>query len=203
VIVERCAALDVHEDTVTACVRRPGRTGREQEVREFRIITSSLCQLRAWLAAEGATHVAMDATGVSGRPIWQLLEVLEGVELLLVNAHHVRTLPGRRRDVGHASWLAQLVEYGLLRDSVVPPCNVARLRDVTSYRKHLVEQRACETERVQRALGSPGEEHDALIVGIQLAHIDHLTAAIDRLGDEMQGMISPFAGLLDSANYRK
>jgi len=194
VIVERCAALDVREDTVCACVRRPGPRGREQEGREFRTIASSLRQLRDWLAAEGATQVAMDATDVHWRPIWHVLETLEGVELLLVNAHHVRTLPGRRTDVDDACWLAQLVEYGLLRGSVVPPCNIARLRDVTGYWKQLVGQRADESGRVHRAMDGAGDEHDALMLGIHLAHVDHLTAAIDRVDQEMQRLTSPFAG---------
>jgi transposase len=193
VIVERCAALDVRRDVVSACVRRPGPKGREQEVREFCTSTSSLCRLRDWLAAECATQVAMEATGVHWRPIWHALELLEGVDLLLVNAHHVRTLPGRRTDVDDACWLAQLVEYGLLRGSVVPPCNIARLRDVTGYWKHLVEQRATEAERVQKAQDPARDEHDALMLAIHLAHIDHLTAAIDRLDEEVQRLISPFA----------
>jgi hypothetical protein len=85
----------------------------------------------------------------------------------------------------------------------VAPCNVARLRDVTGYWKHLVEQRACEAERVQKALGGPGDEHDAQMLGIHLAHIDHLTAAIDRLGEEMQRLTRPFAGLLDKTKYQR
>jgi transposase len=194
VIVERCAALDVREDAVTACVRRPGPKGREQEVREFRTVTSSLRQLHDWLVAEAATQVAMEAIGAHWRQIWHVLEVLEGVELLLVNAHHVRTLPGRGADVSDACWLAQLVEYGLLRGSVVPPCNVGRLRDVTRYWKRLVEQRAEEAERVRKALDGAGDEHDALMLGVRRAHIEHLTAAIDLLDAEAQRLTGPFAG---------
>ena len=193
-IVERCAALDVREDTVTACVRRPGPHGREQEVREFRAITCCLGQLRDWLAAEGATHVALEATGPHWRPIWHVLEVLEGVELLLINAHHVRTLPGRGADVGDACWLAQLAEYGLLRGCVVPPWNIARLLDVTGYWKLLVEQRAGEAERAREALEGAGDEHGALLLGLHLGHIDHLTAAIDRLDEEVRRLTGPFAG---------
>lgn len=138
VIVERCAALDVHKDTVVACVRRPGPQGRQQEVRSFRTFTASLRQLRNWLAAEGVTVVAMEATGVYWRPVWHVLEALEGVELMLANAHHVKNLPGRKTDVADACWLAQLLECGLVRGSFVPPPDIARLRDLTRYRKKLV-----------------------------------------------------------------
>jgi transposase len=248
VIVERCAALDVHKDTVTACVRRPGPQGREQEVRSFRTFTSSLRQLRGWLAAEGVTRVAMEATGVYWRPVWHVLEALEGVELLLVNAHHVKNLPGRKTDVADACWLAQLLECGLLRGSFVPPPDIARLRDLTRYRKKLVEERAHEAQRIQKLLEDAGikldsvvtdvtgtsarhmlealmageqdvevmadmaigrmrpkigelrlalegrfDQHHAFMLGMQLAHIDHLTAAIERLDAEVQRLTVPFA----------
>lgn len=248
VIVERCAALDVHKDTVMACVRRPGAQGREQEVRRFRTFTSTLRGLRDWLAAEGVTRVAMEATGVYWRPVWHVLEALEGVELLLVNAHHVKNLPGRKTDVADACWLAQLLECGLLRGSFVPPSDIARLRDLTRYRKKLVEERAHEAQRVQKLLEDAGikldsvltdvtgksarhmlealmageqdvevmadmamgrmrpkiaelrlalegrfDEHHALMLSMHFAHIDHLTAAIERLDGEVQRMTLPFA----------
>jgi transposase len=105
VIVERCAGLDVHKDTVMACVRRPGSgVRRAQEVREFRTWTSSLRDLRDWLAGEGVSQVAMEATGVYWRPVWAALEDLAGVEVLLVNAQHVKNLPGRKTDVADACW---------------------------------------------------------------------------------------------------
>lgn len=163
-IVERCAALDVHKNTVMACVRRPGpRGGREEEVREFRTWTSALGELRAWLAAEGVTQVAMEATGVYWQPPWQVLETLKGVELLLVNAHHVKNLPGRKTDVGDACWLAQLLECGLLRGSFVPPTVIVRLRELTRYRKKLIEDRSRETQRVQRLLETAGIKLDSVV----------------------------------------
>ena len=103
VIVERCAGLDVHKDTVMACVRKPGSgSGRSQEVREFRTWSSSLRELREWLGDQQVSQVAMEATGVYWRPVWAELEQLDGVELLLVNAHHVKNLPGRKTDVNDA-----------------------------------------------------------------------------------------------------
>ena len=164
VIVERCAALDVHKDTVMACVRRPGTgTRRVQEVREFRTWTSSLRELRGWLAAEGVTQVAMEATGVYWRPVWAELEALETVEMLLVNAQHVKNLPGRKTDVNDACWLAQLLECGLLRGSFVPPPVIARLRDLTRYRKKLVEDRVREVQRVQKLLETAGIKLDSVV----------------------------------------
>jgi transposase len=164
VIVERCAALDVHKDTVMACVRRPGAgRRRDQEVREFRMWTSSLRELRVWLAAEGVTQVAMEATGVYWRPVWAELERLDGVEVLLANAQHVKNLPGRKTDVADACWLAQLLECGLLRGSFVPPPVIARLRDLTRYRKKLVEDRAREVQRVQKLLELAGIKLDSVV----------------------------------------
>jgi len=164
VIVERCAGLDVHKDTVMACVRRPGTgTRRVQEVREFRTWTSSLRDLRVWLAAEGVTQVAMEATGVYWRPVWAELEALETVEMLLVNAQHVKNLPGRKTDVNDACWLAQLLECGLLRGSFVPPPVIARLRDLSRYRTKLVQDRAREVQRVQKLLETAGIKLDSVV----------------------------------------
>ena len=165
VIVDRCAALDVHKDTVMACVRKPGRAGgrRVQEVREFRTWTSSLRALRDWLAEEGVTQVAMEATGVYWRPVWHVLVDLDGVELLLCNAHHVKNLPGRKTDVADAAWLCQLLECGLLRGSFVPPPEIARLRDLTRYRTRLVQDRARETQRVQKLLEDAGIKLDSVV----------------------------------------
>jgi transposase len=154
VIVERCAALDVHKDTVVACVRRPGpERSREQEVQEFGTFTASLRRLREWLAREGVTQVAMEATGVYWKPVWHALEGLDGVEVLLVNAQHVpKNVPGHKTDVADACWLAQLLECGMLRGSFVPTPVMARLRDLTRYRKKMIQQRAQETQRIQKLL---------------------------------------------------
>lgn len=164
VIVERCAGLDVHKDTVMVCVRRPGTgTRRGQEIREFRTWTSSLRDLRDWLAVEGVSQVAMEATGVYWRPVWAELEALDTVEVLLVNAQHVKNLPGRKTDVNDACWLAQLLECGLLRGSFVPPPVIARLRDLTRYRTKLVQDRAREVQRVQKLLETAGIKLDSVV----------------------------------------
>lgn len=165
VIVERCAGLDVHKDTVMATVRRPAHDGggREQEVRQFRTFTSALRTLRTWLAAEHVSQVAMEATGSYWKPVWHVLEAEHGFELLLCNAQHVKNLPGRKTDVSDSAWLAQLLECGLLRGSFVPTPVMARLRDLTRYQKKLTEERTRETQRVQRVLEDAGIKLDSVV----------------------------------------
>lgn len=131
VIVDRCAGLDVHKKSVTACVRTPGRgSRRRKELRTFATFSDSLRELAAWLTEDGVTVVAMEATGVFWKPIFWVLEDA-GFELLLVNATHVKKVPGRKTDVKDAEWLAQLLECGLLRGSFVPPKPIRELRDLT------------------------------------------------------------------------
>lgn len=157
IVVARCAGLDVHQKTVLACVRVPGRDGqRVEKVRRFATFTGQLLLLRDWLRAEDVTQVAMEATGVYWRPVWHVLESQPGWELLLVNPHHVKKVPGRKTDVSDAGWLAQLCECGLLRGSFVPPPVIAELRDLTRYRKKLIEDRAREVQRIQKLLEDAG-----------------------------------------------
>jgi transposase len=164
VIVARAAALDVHKDIVTACVRIPGKADRRhQELREFRTFSADLRRLRDWLVAEDVTQVAMEATGVYWKPVWHVLENSTLFELLLVNAHHVKNVPGRKTDASDAAWLAQLLECGLLRGSFVPPPVIARLRDLTRYRKKLTEGRAAETQRIQKLLEDAGIKLDSVV----------------------------------------
>ena len=167
VIVSRCAGLDVHKNTVMACVRtaKP-EGGRASTVRRFRTFTASLRELRDWLVAEGVTQVAMEATGVYWKPVWHVLEAAPGLELLLANAHAVKNMPGRKTDVGDAEWLAQLCECGLLRASFVPPPVIAELRDLTRYRKKLIEERSRETQRIQKLLEDAGIKLDSVVSDI-------------------------------------
>lgn len=167
VIVCRCAGLDVHKNTVMACVRVPGPDGgRVSTVRQFRTFTAGLRQLRDWLVAEQVTQVAMEATGVYWKPVWHVLEAATGLELMLVNAHAVRNMPGRKTDVADAVWLAQLCECGLLRPSFVPPPVIAQLRDLTRYRKKLIEERSRETQRIQKLLEDAGIKLDSVVSDI-------------------------------------
>jgi len=156
VLHDRVAGLDVHKKTVMVCVRTPGE-GRQRraEVREFETFTGDLEHMRDWLAVEGVTHIAMEATGVYWKPVWFVLEDLE-VELLLVNARHVRMVPGRKTDVKDAAWLAELLEVGLLRSSFVPDPVIRQLRDLTRYRKRLTQDRTREGQRVEKVLEDAG-----------------------------------------------
>jgi transposase len=162
VIVERCAALDVHKKTVMAAVRTPGaQRSRRQVVREFSTFTDALVALRDWLIAERVTQVAMEATGVYWKPVWHVLESAE-FELMLVNPAHVKNVPGRKTDVSDAAWLAQLLECGLLRGSFVPPAAIARLRDLTRYRTKLVQEHTREVQRIQKLLEDAGIKLDSV-----------------------------------------
>ncbi len=138
-VYERCAGLDVHKRTVVACVIIPGASGqRHKERQTFSTMTSDLLRLREWLTALGVTHVAMESTGVFWKPIYNLLE--GHFELLVVNAQHIKTVPGRKTDVKDAEWIADLLQHGLLRPSLIPSPPQREVRELTRYRTSLVEE---------------------------------------------------------------
>lgn len=154
VIVERAGALDIHKKTIVACVRVPdGGGGRVEQVRTFSAFLGDLQALRSWLLEHEVAKVAMEATSSYWLPVWRVLEEGEVFdELLLVNARHVKHVPGRKTDVKDAQWLCQLLEAGLLAGSFVPPPQIRRLRQVTRYRKRLVQTRTSEVQRVEKTL---------------------------------------------------
>jgi transposase len=249
-LVECCAGLDVAKQEVVACVRTPdpGAGGqRRQAIRTFATFSAELEALADWLAAEGVTQVVMEATGQYWKPVWYVLEA-RGFQLLLVNARHVKILPGRKTDVADAAWLAELLEHGLLRGSFVPPPAIRQLRDLTRYRKKLIQAHTAETQRVHKTLEDAGikldsvaadvlgvsgramlaalvagqrdpvalaalakgklrkklpqlrqaltgrfSDHHGLLVGLSLAHLEHLERAIARLDDRVDEVIAPFA----------
>jgi transposase len=164
-VVERPAALDVHKEQVTACVRVPGKgRSREQHVAEFPTTVAGLLTLRDWLAAFGVQQVVMEATGVYWKPVWAILE--DEFECLLVNARHVKQVPGRKTDVKDAEWLCQLAEAGLLRASFVPPKPIRALRNLTRYRKTQIQERAREANRLHKALEDTGIKLDCVATDI-------------------------------------
>lgn len=188
ILLERCAGLDVHLKTVVACVREPGdreeRARRRSEVRTFSTTTPGLLDLHQWLAERGVTHVAMESTGIYWRPVYNVLE--GAFELLLVNARHVKTVPGRKTDVKDCEWLAQLLEHGLLRSSFVPPEPIRDLRDLTRYRKTLIHERCAHINRVAKTL--------------EMANIKLGTVATDIMGKSGRAMIEALiAGESDPA----
>ncbi len=151
VIIERCCGLDVHQETVVACVLigAPGERPRK-EIRTFRTMTRDLEALRDWLQELGVTHVGMESTGVYWRPVYA---VLEGCfELIVGNARHIRNVPGRKTDVKDAEWIADLVRHGLIAKSFVPPKPLRELRELLRYRRKLVESQAAERNRLLKLL---------------------------------------------------
>ena len=178
VLHARCAGLDVHKKTVVACVRSVGPDGQvTRQVRTFATMTADLLELADWLAEAGVRHLAMESTGVYWKPIWHLLE--GRFEMMLVNARHIKQVPGRKTDVKDAEWIAQLLQHGLLSPSFVPPVPVRELRDLTRQRAQLVADRAGVANRVQKVL--------------EAANIKLSSVATDVLGVSGRAMI---AGLI-------
>ena len=164
-VVERSAALDVHKVQVTGCVRTPGADGRRvQHVAEFKTTVQGLLALRDWLQAFGVTQVAMEASGVYWKPPWAILE--DEFDCLLVNARHVKQVPGRKTDVSDAAWLCQLLEAGLLERSFVPPKPIRTLRNLTRYRKAQVGERQREANRLHKLLEDTGIKLDCVATDI-------------------------------------
>ncbi|HEY1517263.1 MAG TPA: IS110 family transposase [Solirubrobacteraceae bacterium] len=155
-MVERCAGLDVHRDDVVATVRVPGEGRRrwDQETRTFRATLGGLAQLAAWLAEAGVTLVGMESTGVYWRTVFQALE--ERFECWLLNAHHLRNVPGRKTDVKDSEWICQLVQHGLVRPSFVPPPEIRRLRDLTRLRKAQSNERGRTIQRLEKVFQDAG-----------------------------------------------
>lgn len=149
VLYPRCAGLDVHKDSVVACVRCVTEPV-QKEVRTFGTTTSHLLALADWLTSHGCTHVAMEATGIYWKPVWHILE--DRFELVLANAQHIRNVPGRKTDVNDATWIADLLAHGLIRASFVPPTKIQELRDLTRTRKQLVREISQHTLRIQKTL---------------------------------------------------
>jgi transposase len=153
--IERGCGLDVHRDSVAACVRVPGPRGeRAQHVRTFGTTAADLLLLRDWLEAHAVTHVAMESTGVYWKPVYYVLE--EAFTCLLVNAAHMKQVPGRKTDVLDCIWIAQLLEHGLLRGSFVPPAAIRELRDLTRHRKVLIQERQRAANRLHKLLQDAG-----------------------------------------------
>jgi len=150
VIFERCCGLDVHKRTITACRLRWMGSEWEKEIRQFGTMTKELLGLMDWLVSEGCTHVAMESTGVYWKPVYNILE--GQFELLVVNAQHLKAVPGRKTDVRDAEWIAELLAHGLLRGSFVPPPHVRELRELTRYRTSLIRDRARTMNRLQKVL---------------------------------------------------
>ena len=151
VVYAHCCGIDVHKRFVTACrIRSREGAEPEKELRKYGTMTGELLAMAEWLAAGGVTHVAMESTGVYWKPIWNLLE--ERFTLVLVNAQHVKAVPGRKTDLADAEWLADLLRHGLLRGSFVPTREERERRELTRYRTSLVRVRSAEVNRLAKTL---------------------------------------------------
>jgi transposase len=147
VVHKRCCGLDVHKDTVVACLLTP----ESREIRSFRTTTDQLREMVLWLTESDCWHVAMESTGVYWKPVFNVLE-LAGIEAMVVNAAHMKALPGRKTDVKDAEWIADLFQHGLLKGSFIPDRPQRELRELVRYRKSLISDRTREVNRVQKVL---------------------------------------------------
>src|SRR5258708_1053875 len=151
VVYEKCAGLDVHKRTVVVCATiLPPPRQRHKERQTFSTMTPDLLRLRQWLKDQGVTHVAMESTASYWKPIFNILE--GHIEVFVVNAQHLKAVPGRKTDIKDAEWIADLLQHGLLRPSFVPPAPQREVRELTRYRTSLIEERSRIINRLQKTL---------------------------------------------------
>ena len=175
VVHERCCGLDVHKKTVVTCILITLANGEVQRhIRTFSTMTAGLLALSDWLESLAVTVIAMESTGIYWRPVFNLLE--EGRSVILVNAQHMKAIPGRKTDIKDSEWLADLLRHGLLKASFIPPAPIRELRDLTRYRKSLVQERAREVNRVHKVL--------------ETANVKLSSVATDVLGKSGRDMLS-------------
>src|SRR5665213_2041580 len=163
VLHAQCAGLDVHKDSVVACVRHMVDSKVTTGVKTFKTTTQELMALTEWLSSEGATHIAMEATGVYWKPVWHILSDGE-FELVLANAAHVKNVPGRKTDVNDAMWLTDLLAHGLIRASFVPGEPTQQMRDLLRTRKQMVRERSSHVQRIQKTLEDANIKLDSVPV---------------------------------------
>jgi transposase len=165
VLHPRCGGLDVHKDTVVACVRLATADHVTRQTKSFETTTTGLLSLLAWLREHGCTHVAMEATGVYWKPVWNILSDGD-FDLVLANAAHVKNVPGRKTDVSDAAWISDLLAHGLIRSSFVPEEDMLQLRELLRTRKQLIRQQTSHIQRLQKTLESANIKLDSVITDI-------------------------------------
>jgi transposase len=208
VLYPRCAGLDVHAGSITACARIATGATVTYEHRMVSATTRGLLELAEWLTAHGCTHVAMEATGVYWKPVWHVLD--EHFTLILANAMHIRNVPGRKSDMNDATWIADLLAHGLIRSSFVPPAPIQELRDLTRTRRQLVHEIARHVLRIQKTLEDANLKLTQVmsdIVGVSGRAILNALIAGEtdpgRLADLTRGRLkAPRADLLDALHGR-
>jgi transposase len=178
VIHERCAGLDVHKKEIVVCFL----TSSGKEIKKFGTMTEDLLKMADWLVEQDCTHVAMESTGVYWKPVYNLLESTD-VEVLLVNAQHIKTVPGRKTDVNDAEWIAKLLRHGLVRGSFVPDRPQRELRELTRYRRSLIQERSREANRIQKVLEGANIKLGSVATDVLgksgRAMIEHLVAGVE------------------------
>jgi transposase len=186
VMFDRVAGLDVGKESVTVCLRTPGpRGGRRSETRTFKTTTGSLQLMRDWLVEAGVMIAAMESTSAYWKPVFYCLE--EVMEVWLLNAAHMKAVPGRKSDVRDAEWIAQLLEHGLLRPSFVPPPDIRRLRMLTRYRDQLTGDRAREIVRLELMLEDASIKLSSVVSSLKTVSARAmLTAMIDGETDSLR-----------------
>ena len=165
VLYPRCCGIDVHRQTLVACVRLQTQRRKQTEVQSFGTTTAEILRLHRWLTEHGCTHVAMESTGVFWQPVFNLLE--GSFVVVLANAQHIKAVPGRKTDVKDCEWLADLLAHGLIRASFIPPAEIRVLRDVTRHRKSLIRDRARVLNRIHKLL-----ETANIKLGTVVTHLD-------------------------------
>lgn len=190
-IYTHVAGLDVHKKTVVACVFTPGAKGKPQkEIRTFGTMTQDLLALADWLITQGVTHVAMESTGEYWKPVYNLLEA--SFTVLVVNAQHIKTVPGRKTDVKDAEWIADLLRHGLLKGSFIPPLPQRDLRDLTRQRTNLVQDRARVVNQLQKVLEWANLKLASVVTDIMGVSARAILAAIVG-GVEEEGILAELA----------
>ncbi|ODA41257.1 Mobile element protein [Desulfosporosinus sp. BG] len=210
-VLECCAGLDVHQETVVACVLfGPLEHKPKKEIRMFSTTTPDLLKLADWLEGQKCSHVAMESTGIYWKPVWNILET-GTFQLILANAQRIKNVPGRKTDVKDAEWIAQLLRSGLIEGSFVPPVEIRDLRDLTRYRKKLLQDTTQEKNRIHKVLQDANIKITTYISdifgvsgrNIMEALIDGEVITAEKLTQMVKGKVkSKVLGLVDALNNR-
>ena len=197
VMFSHCAGVDVHKKSVTVCVLIPGKKGRVRRiVRSFGTTTKALLEMRAWLLSLGVTHVAMESTGVYWKPVYNILS--DELEAWVVNAQHIKQVPGRKTDVKDAEWIATLMRLGLLNNSFIPEESQRDLRDLTRYRTQLTNERSATVNRVQKVLEDGNIKLASVVSDIQGVSARRMLEALIGGQEESEAMAELAKGRLRS-----
>ena len=191
VIIERACGLDVHKDNITACIITP----EGKEIKTFSTKTVFLLELVEWVKEHGCTHVAMESTSVYWKPIVNLLEA-ENIEFLVVNAQHIKAVPGRKTDVKDAEWIAKLLRHGLLRASFIPDRNQRELRELVRYRRSIIEERARQYNRIQKVLEGANIKLGSVVSDIMGVSAREMLQSIDEGNDDLDELASFARGVM-------